>query len=97
MQSGVIIDPNVTRIDIIDDDGNYTRSSIILLTNFINSNETSDVVIGFVNAPYQAVENESFVTVTLGVINGDLEREVTVELSFLDGTAVGESLKLQMF
>jgi hypothetical protein len=43
------------------------------------------------NAPYQATENESFVAVTFGVINGTLEREVAVELSFLDGTAVGES------
>jgi hypothetical protein len=43
------------------------------------------------DAPYQAMENESFVTVTFGVINGTLEREVAVELSILDGTAVGES------
>jgi hypothetical protein len=40
------------------------------------------------------MENESFVTVTFGVTRGDLEMEVAVELSFLDGTAVGE---LQMF
>jgi hypothetical protein len=38
------------------------------------------------------MENESFVTVTFGVISGDLEREVAVVLSFLDGTAVGELL-----
>jgi hypothetical protein len=31
-QSGVIVDPNVTRIDVIDDDGNY-RSSITLLVH----------------------------------------------------------------
>jgi hypothetical protein len=43
------------------------------------------------DAPYQAVENGSFATVTFGVIGGGLEREVAVELSFLDGTAVGES------
>jgi hypothetical protein len=49
------------------------------------------------DAPYQATENESFVTVTFGVISRDLEREVAVELSFLDGTAVGESFKLQTF
>jgi hypothetical protein len=45
------------------------------------------------NAPYQATESEGFVTVTFGVICGRLEREMAVELSFLDGTAVGESLK----
>jgi hypothetical protein len=39
------------------------------------------------------MENESFVTVTFGVISGGLETEVAVELSFLDGTAVGESLE----
>jgi hypothetical protein len=71
------------------------RSSIILLIH--KSNKTADVVIGFMNAPYQATENESFVTVTFGVMRGDLEREVTVKLLFLDGTAVGESLKLQTF
>jgi hypothetical protein len=56
--------------------------------------KTAGVVIGFMNAPYQVMENESFVTVTFGVMSGDLERdiEVAVELSFLDGTAVGESL-----
>jgi hypothetical protein len=49
------------------------------------------------NAPYQAMENESCVNVTFGVMSGELEREVAVELSFLDGTAVSKSLKLWMF
>jgi hypothetical protein len=46
------------------------------------------------NTPYQVMENESFVTVTFGVICKRLEREVAVKLSFLDRTAVSESLKL---
>jgi uncharacterized protein YunC (DUF1805 family) len=54
----------------------------------IQNNKTAGVVIGFMNAPYQAMENEGFV-----MICGRLERDVTVELSFLDGTAVSELLK----
>jgi collagen type VI alpha len=56
----------------------------------IQNNKTAGVVIGFMNAPYQVMENEGFVTVTFGMICGRLERDVTVELSFLDGTAVSE-------
>jgi hypothetical protein len=48
------------------------------------------------NAPYQAMENEGLVTLTFGVIRGRLEREVAVQLSFVDGTAVSESLKVLM-
>jgi hypothetical protein len=74
---------------------NIVWSSIILLIHD-NNIETAGVVIGFMDAPYQATENEGFVAVTFGVISGGLEREVAVVLSFLDGTAVGESLMFHM-
>jgi hypothetical protein len=68
----------------------------MVVYGFINTsdscNKTAGVVIGFMNTPYQAMENESFVTVTFGVICERLEMEVAVELSFLDGTAFSESL-----
>ena len=47
-------------------------------------------MIGFIDAPYVAFENDGFATVTFGVINGRLEREVAVNHSFADASAVGE-------
>ena len=46
-------------------------------------------MIGFINAPYEAIENGGFATVTIGVIEGALQREVSVDLSFSDGSARG--------
>ena len=47
-------------------------------------------MIGFIDAPYVAFENDSFATVTFGVINGTLQREVAVNLSFAGASAIGE-------
>ena len=45
-------------------------------------------LIGFINAPYQANENDGFVTVEFGVLNGvQPSTDVTVELSLSGGTA----------
>ena len=50
------------------------------------------VVIGFINAPYQANETDGTVSVEVGVIGavGLLGREVTVVLSYSSGSAIGE-------
>ena len=48
------------------------------------------VVIGFINAPYQANENDRTVSVEVGVIGAvRLGREVTVNLSYSSGSAFG--------
>ena len=47
-------------------------------------------VIGFINAPYQAYENDGTVSVEVGVLGATvLEKEVTVILSYTDGSAFG--------
>ena len=46
------------------------------------------VTIGFINAPYFVSENGSFVDVTVGVLSGGLQTQVSVEISFSDGSAV---------
>ena len=44
------------------------------------------VVIGFI----EAFENVGFVAVAFGVINGTLQREIAVNLSFAGASAMGE-------
>ena len=39
-------------------------------------------MIGFIDSPYVASENDSFATVTFGAVNGSLEGEIAVDLSF---------------
>ena len=46
-------------------------------------------MIGFIGAPYEVNETDRFARVTVGVVSGQLMREVVVELSFSDATAVG--------
>ena len=48
------------------------------------------VVIGFIDAPYVAFENDGFATVTFGVVDGTLEGEVAVNLSFTSASSIGE-------
>ena len=48
-------------------------------------------MIGFINAPYQANENNGTVSIEVGVIGASgLGREVTVELSYSSGSALGK-------
>ena len=49
-----------------------------------------DVVIDFNDAPYEVNETDGVANVTIGVVSGQLMREVVVELSFSDGTAIGK-------
>ena len=49
------------------------------------------VVIDFIDAPYEVNETDVVALVTVGVVRGgQLMREVGVELSFSDGTAIGK-------
>ena len=48
------------------------------------------VVLGFINAPYTASESDGIATVTFGVIEGTLQSDLVVELSFVNGTASSE-------
>ena len=47
-------------------------------------------MIGFIDEPYVAFENDGNAIVTFGVINGTLQREVAVNLSFTGASAIGE-------
>ena len=46
-------------------------------------------MIGFIGTPYRASEQDGNFTVTIGVVNGTLTEEVSLSLSFEDGTASG--------
>ena len=51
-----------------------------------------EVVIDFIDAPYEVNETDGVASVTVRVVRGQLMREVVVELSFSDGTAIGKLL-----
>ena len=48
------------------------------------------MVIGFINAPYAANENDGNAVFEIGIISGRLQREVSVEFSIFSGSAVGK-------
>ena len=48
----------------------------------------AEVIIGFINAPYIANERDGHAAVTFGVINGTLDRRVTVLLTQTNGSAL---------
>ena len=52
----------------------------------------TDVIIGFLDTSYSVFENESQVIIQVGLLEGSLQREVTVTLSTSDLTAVGKYL-----
>ena len=47
-------------------------------------------MIDFIGAPYEVNENDGDARVTVGVVSGQLMREVVVELAFSDGTAISK-------
>ena len=47
-------------------------------------------MIDFIAAPYEVNENDNITRVTVGVVNGELMREVVVELSFSDASAMSK-------
>ena len=47
------------------------------------------LVIGF-SPPFQANENDGFVTVEFGILSGSLQAEVSIELFFSDSVALSK-------
>ena len=66
----------------------------VLCTLVFNFFLTSDVEIGFSEVTYNVSEGAS-VTVTVDVMNGPPDRDVTVSLSTVDGTATGKKNTVQ--
>ena len=56
-----------------------------------------EVAIDFIDAPYEVNETDGVANVTVGVVRGQLMREVVVELSFSDGTAIGKQCLIRAF
>ena len=48
-------------------------------------------MIGFLNDPYTANEGDNEAFVEIGVISGSVEREIVFELSFFNGSALGNT------
>ena len=46
-------------------------------------------MIGFINLPYSATENDGVAFVEIGVISGNLQRDVSFQLLFTSGSALG--------
>ena len=80
--SGVTLDPGVATVYIQD-------NSII---DNLNTTNLTDVIIGFINAPYSVGENEGEVDIQVGVIEGSLLREVVVLFTTLDSSARGKQI-----
>ena len=66
---------------------NYFRSD--LLETFYNV----ELVIGFINEPYTALESDEEAFVNISVISGDLQRDVVFLLTFSSGSALGNIFK----
>ena len=56
-----------------------------LLETFYNA----ELVISFLNEPYTAMESDGGVFVYIGVISGNLQRELTFQLTLTSGSALG--------
>ena len=53
----------------------------------------TELVIGFINEPYTAVESDEEAFVEIGVISGSVQRNVAFQLAFSSGSAFGNFLK----
>ncbi len=49
-----------------------------------------ELVIGFINEPYIALESDEEEFLDIGVISGDLQRDVVFQLTFSSGSALGK-------
>ena len=56
-----------------------------------------EVVIDFIDAPYEVNETDGVANVTVGVVGVQLMREVVVDLSFSDGAAIGKQCLINAF
>ena len=48
----------------------------------------AETVIGFINPPYVANERDGVTFLRFGIITGNLQREISVELSLSNGSAI---------
>ena len=46
----------------------------------------TEAVIGFIDPPYEFNESDAMASVVVGVVSGSLEADVSIELSFSDGS-----------
>ena len=53
----------------------------------------AEIVIGFINPPYVANERDGVSFLRFGVITGNLQREISVELSLSNGSAIRKSAR----
>ena len=51
---------------------------------------STEVVIGFIDPPYQVNESDGSVNLTIGVLTGILQRQVVLSLSTSDDTALSK-------
>ncbi len=60
---------------------------IIIMYLFLSYN--TELVIGFINEPYTALESDGEAFVDIGVISGSVQRNVAFQLTFSRGSALG--------
>ena len=53
----------------------------------------AEIVIGFINPPYVANERDEVTFLRFGIITGNLQREISVELSLSNGSAICKSAR----
>ena len=53
----------------------------------------AEIVIGFINPPYVANERDGVTFLRFGIITGNLQREISVELSLSNGSAICKSAR----
>ena len=86
-----------TSVTIRDNDSKLHCTSIHMYKHNYSSSFTSSVftivTIGFTNAAYSVYEDAGSVSVTVFVQTGNLDQDVTVTLSTVNGTALCESMK----
>jgi len=67
------------------------------LTHFVTSSYTvsfTAVIIGFEMEEYTVFESDGVVTLTVSVIEGSIRTSITVELSTINGSALGKVMIL---
>ena len=88
-QSGVFVIPNIANLTIIDTTSEQLLhlSTLKITVHYV----ITDLTIGFIGAPYRAIENTGPMIFTVGVI-GDttLGIDVVVSFSTVDGSTPGK-------
>ena len=86
---GFFIIPNITTVTIMDTTGECIRCMVYLAVWTIIFSIV-ELTIGFIGAPYQALENTGPMIFTVGVIGDTVfDRDVVVSFSTMDGSTPG--------